>query len=348
MKKRLKLPNGFGSITCKSDGRRRKPYIVRKTIGGKQTTIGYFATYEEAISYLVECNKNPHIYSPSQITFSEMYHCMAAERFPKIAKSTQSNYKAAFKHCEALYDKRFVEIRISDLQGVIKNMSLQGVGYASQKKCRQLLHHIYSYAVKYEFIPPSADITRYIEIDKNKIIYPKKPFNVRQLNRVRALITDDNPLFKWAMCVVMACYAGPRPSEFINVLKSDVKLRQRFFVIRDSKTEAGRNRIVPISRKTLPYFEYWMSLPGKTLITDEQGNTLSYHKYRARFDKVMKASRCKHTPHECRHTCATWLDNKNANEVAVKKILGHACQGITQGVYTHKGLRELKQAIDLL
>ena len=146
----------------------------------------------------------------------------------------------------------------------------------------------------------------------------------------------------------MACYAGPRPSEFINVLKSDVKLRQRFFVIRDSKTEAGRNRIVPISRKTLPYFEYWMSLPGKTLITDEQGNTLSYHKYRARFDKVMKASRCKHTPHECRHTCATWLDNKNANEVAVKKILGHACQGITQGVYTHKGLRELKQAIDLL
>ena len=296
MKKRLKLPNGFGSITCKSDGRRRKPYIVRKTIGGKQTTIGYFATYEEAISYLVECNKNPHIYSPSQITFSEMYHCMAAERFPKIAKSTQSNYKAAFKHCEALYDKRFVEIRISDLQGVIKNMSLQGVGYASQKKCRQLLHHIYSYAVKYEFIPPSADITRYIEIDKNKIIYPKKPFNVRQLNRVRALITDDNPLFKWAMCVVMACYAGPRPSEFINVLKSDVKLRQRFFVIRDSKTEAGRNRIVPISRKTLPYFEYWMSLPGKTLITDEQGNTLSYHKYRARFDKVMKASRCKHTP----------------------------------------------------
>lgn len=41
MKKRLKLPNGFGSITCKSDGRRRKPYIVRKTIGGKQTTIGH-------------------------------------------------------------------------------------------------------------------------------------------------------------------------------------------------------------------------------------------------------------------------------------------------------------------
>lgn len=348
MNKRLKLPNGFGSITCRSDCRRRNPFVVRKTIGGKQTAIGYFATYEEAIAFLVEANKNPHIYSPSQITFSEMYHVMAAERFSKIAKTTQSNYKAAYKHCYELYDKRFVEIRISDLQCVIKNMSLQGVGYASQKKCRQLLHHIYSYAVKYEFIPPSADITRYIEIDKNKITYPKKPFNVRQLNRVRALITDDNPLSKWAMCVVMSCYAGPRPSEFISVLKTDVKLRQRFFVIRESKTEAGRNRIVPISRHTLPYFQYWMSLPGKTLIADTDGNKLSYHKYRALFDKVMTASRCNHTPHECRHTCATWLDNKGANEVATKKILGHACQGITQGVYTHKGLRELKKAIDLL
>lgn len=348
MKKRLKLPNGFGSITRKADGRRRKPYVVRKTIGGKQIAIGYFATYEEAIAFLVEANKNPHIYSPSQITFSEMYHCMAAERFLKIAKSTQSNYRAAYKHCEALYDKRFVELRISDLQDVIRVMSEKGVGYASQKKCRQLLHHVYSYAVKYEFISPSADITRYIDIDKNKTVYPKKPFNVRQLNRVRALITEDNPLSLWAMCVVMACYAGPRPSEFIHVLKTDVKLRQRFFVIRDSKTEAGRNRIVPIIKKTLPYFQHWMQMPGKTLISDETGNPLSYHQYRSRFDKVMKASRCQHTPHECRHTCATMLDNKNANEVAVKKILGHACQGITQGVYTHKGLRELKQAIDLL
>ena len=348
MKKRLKLPNGFGSITCKPDGRRRKPYIVRKTIGGKQTTIGYFATYEEAISYLVECNKNPHIYSPSQITFSEMYHCMAAERFPKIAKSTQSNYKAAFKHCEALYDKRFVEIRISDLQGLIKAMSAKGIGYASQKKCRQLLHHIYSYAVKYEFIQPSTDITRYIEIDKNKVIYPKKPFNIRQINRVKALITNDNSLMPWAMCVVMACYAGPRPSEFIHILKADVKLRQRFFVIRDSKTEAGRNRIVPISRKTLPYFEYWMSLPGKNLITKPDGNAMPYRTYRLRFKAVMKASRCKHTPHECRHTLATWLDNAGANELSIKRILGHTAKGVTQKVYTHKSIAQLRKAIDLI
>ena len=344
----MKLPNGFGSVTKRTDGNRRNPYIVRKTIQGKQTIIGSFATYAEAIAFLVEYNKNPHIYSPSQITFAELYHLMAAERYPKLAASTCNNYKAAFNHCSELADKPFVQLRISDLQGCIRAVSGKGIGYATQKKVRQLLHHIYSYAVKYEFIPASADVTRYIDLDKHKAKYPKNPFNTRQLNRVKALITDDNELGKWAMCVVMMCYCGTRPSEFIAIQKQDVKLRQRYFIVRDSKTEAGRNRMVPISRKTLPYFEHWMMQRGKSLIADEEGNQLNYHRFRSRFDNVMKASKCKHTPHECRHTCATWLDNKGANEVATKKILGHACQGITKSVYTHKGLRELKKAIDLL
>lgn len=322
-------------------------WTVRKTINGKQVQIGRFATYEEAIAFLADYNKNPYIYSPSQVTFGELYQLMRAERYPKLASSTRSNYEAAYKHCAALYNKRFADLRISDLQGCIKAMSAAGVGYASQKKCRQLLHHVYSYAVKYEFISPSADITRYIEIEKRRIVYPKKPFNTRQLNRVRALIEQQHELAPWAMCVVMMCYSGVRPSEFLAITKADVKLRQRFFVVRESKTEAGRNRLVPISRKTLPFFEYWLALPSKTLITSD-GKPLTYHQFRAHFGKVMAAAKCKHTPHECRHTTATNFNNKGANITSVKRILGHADKDVTTGVYTHKDIRQLKKAVDLL
>lgn len=51
--KRLKLPNGFGSITKKS-GRRRKPFEIRKWIDGKQKVIGYEVTYESALAFLCE------------------------------------------------------------------------------------------------------------------------------------------------------------------------------------------------------------------------------------------------------------------------------------------------------
>lgn len=348
MKKRLKLPNGFGSVVYYGDSNRRQPYVVKKTISGRQKIIGQFSTYEEGLAFLVEYNKNPSLFSPSLITFSEVYDLMAAERFPKLAKTTCANYVAAYKHCQPLYRKKFAELKIGDLQQIIRNMSAAGTGYASQKKCRQLLHHMYTYAVKYEIIPPTADISQYIDIDQRVVVYPKKPFNTRQINRIKALANTDEPLSPWAMAVVMMIYSGPRSGEFLSVLKSDVKLQQRYYVIRESKTAAGRNRAVPISRKVLPYFKYWMERPGKTLIADDKGNKLNYHKFRSLFDKVMAETRCKHTPHECRHTCATMLDDAGANETAVKRILGHASHGVTKGVYTHKSLHELKRAIDLL
>ena len=61
--KRLKLPNGFGSITKKS-GRRRRPYEIRKFIDGRQKVIGYETTYESALAFLCEYNKNPLLFSP--------------------------------------------------------------------------------------------------------------------------------------------------------------------------------------------------------------------------------------------------------------------------------------------
>ena len=348
MQKRLKLPNGFGSISYYCDKRRRKPYVAKKYIAGKQKPVGYFESYEAALAYLVAYNRDPSLFNASEITFAEVYRLWAAEHYPKIAKSTAANYTAAYKHCQPLYDKRFVALKISDLQAVIRAMSRAKVGYASQKKCRQLLHNLYTYAVKYEIIAASADISKYIDIDKKRIVYPKSPFNTRQLNRVKKLAESSKPLSCWAKVVVMMIYSGVRPSEMLAVKKCDVKLKQRYFIVRESKTEAGENRAVPISRKALPYYQLWMQEPGKTLITDDDGEQLSYHRFRARFDNVMDTTNCHHTPHECRHTCATMLDNAGANDTAVKRILGHASQGVTKGVYTHKSLHELKKAIDMI
>ena len=86
--KKLKLPNGFGSISYYGDHRRR-PYVVKKYIDGKQKQIGYFATYEDALAYLVAYNKNPSLFNPSEITFSEIFKLWSAEHFPKKQKPRQ-------------------------------------------------------------------------------------------------------------------------------------------------------------------------------------------------------------------------------------------------------------------
>ena len=73
---------------------------------------------------------------------------------------------------------------------------------------------------------------------------------------------------------------------------------------------------------------------------------MDYEQFHRRFDKVMKTLKMHHTPHECRHTCASMLDSTGASDTACRMILGHARPGITKGVYTHKALADLRKAID--
>jgi hypothetical protein len=217
--KRLKLPNGFGSI-IHLHGNRRRPWAVLKTINGKPKYIGYFTTYAEALIFLSDCNKDPSIYSPSLITFSETYQLEIAERKAKITSTTAKNYNVIFGYCEPLHNRSLISLKVTDLQSIIKKLSDSGIGHATQKKVRQLFHNIYNYAIKYQIIPPTADISRFVDIDLPKRTKTKKTFNTRQLNRVKALADSNDPLAPYAMIVMMMCYGGPRPSEFLAVEKT--------------------------------------------------------------------------------------------------------------------------------
>lgn len=334
----MKLPNGFGSIV-KLSGNRRKPYAVRRH--GKY--LAYFATHDEALIYLADVNKQPDIVG-SELTFAEIYRLEMAEHTVKISPKTVNGYKSAYQHCKDLWPMKIKDIKVSDLQAVIAGC---GTGQPTQKKVRQIMHNVYRYAVKYQLISATADLSGYVDIDKLKRKYKKVPFNTRQLNRVKQIADSNDVLAPWAKCIVMMCYCGARPSEFLAILKADVKLKSRYFLVRDSKTEAGRNRMVPISRKVISYYEWWLSQDGRTLVAVD-GKQVSYSRFLKLFYRVCDIARCKHKPHECRHTCATWLDDKGANKLSIKRILGHATTDITDGVYTHKSLAQLKKAIDLL
>lgn len=62
----------------------------------------------------------------------------------------------------------------------------------------------------------------------------------------------------------------------------------------------------------------------------------------------MTVINCSHSTHDCRHTLATLLDKYGASPTAIRAILGHKHGDITTKVYTHKELRELRKAIELL
>lgn len=66
----MKLPNGYGTV-YKLTGNRRRPWVVKKTIDGRQKPLGYFTTREEAFSFLVSVNR---MTPEREVTFSAVYH----------------------------------------------------------------------------------------------------------------------------------------------------------------------------------------------------------------------------------------------------------------------------------
>lgn len=168
---------------------------------------------------MADCNKDPSIYLPSLITFGEAYQLEMAERKAKIASVTVKNYEVIFGYCKPLHNKPLTSLKVADLQAVIKTVR-QRYWPCYTEKVRQLYHNIYNYAVKYQIIPPTADISRFVDVDLPKRNKIKQPFNTRQLNRVKALADSNDPLAPYAMIVIMMCYSGPRPSEFLAVEKT--------------------------------------------------------------------------------------------------------------------------------
>lgn len=93
----MRLPNGYGSVV-KMSGKRRKPYMVRKTIGwhldetkGRQIQdfqiIGYAETRAEGLRMLAEYNQNPYDVNVAKVTFSEVYERWSKYKYPIISDS---------------------------------------------------------------------------------------------------------------------------------------------------------------------------------------------------------------------------------------------------------------------
>ena len=73
---------------------------------------------------------------------------------------------------------------------------------------------------------------------------------------------------------------------------------------------------------------------------------MTYDKYRGRFKKVMNRLKMNHHPHETRHTFITKAKSCNVDEYILKLIVGHAIEDITEKVYTHRTIEQLRTEME--
>ena len=340
----MRKPNGYGSIK-KLSGNRRRPFVFVISVNGRQKPVEYFATQVEAEIYQADYNKF-HFHrslSGHQITLAELYYRWLPAHTANTApsQSTLDSYSNSFKHLGPLHYEPFQSLKYADYQKIIDSMRKSGLSYSSCKKVRSLISLLEKYAVKIELI--NKCYAPLLSIGKNKAVRPHRPFSRQKINRFWAHINGPG-----VDTVLILLYTGMRVGEMLALQKADVNLRQGYIRITKSKTVSGI-RTIPIHHRIHPLIIARMHSPGLYLIADQAGKPYSYSRYCDIWKRIMTEIHADgHTTHDCRHTVATLLDNAGANETAKRRILGHAGGDVTERVYTHKGIRQLRKCIELL
>lgn len=343
----MKLPNGYGSI-YRLKGIRRNPYrvvisqgysIVDDKLKLKRTTLGYYPTKKEALAALTIYHENPYDINADKITFEELYNKWSEDHFKTLSnKSSMRTYRAAFNHSKPIHKMRFKDIRPNHLEGVIENAE---VGDATKSRMKSMYNLMYRYAIKYDIIDKNyAELCNSVKVEKKNI---KVPFTIEEIHQLWDIVET----VPFADMVLVGIYTGFRPIELATIKTENVHLDEGY-IMGGTKTKAGKDRIVPIHPQIEPLIKKRYAENNEFLFSDynmftREISPLTYDKYRGRFRKVMSAANMHHTPHETRHTFITQAKYCKVNEYILKRIIGHEINDVTEAIYTHRSIEELKK-----
>ena len=236
---------------------------------------------------------------------------------------------------EHLNDYPLSELRTLHYQDIIDQMETT----STARTFTNVVKMIYSFALENDIV--EKDYSEFIDIPKGKVGREKVPYTIEEINTLWE--KQGNPTID---VLLILLYSGMRISELLEMEIANVNFKERY-MIGGKKTDAGRNRIIPIHKKIAPLIK--KRLNNETyLFETTTGKSLHYATYLVRVHKVFEELNFNHTLHETRHTFVSQCDRLGINPISIKRIVGHSTkQDITNDTYTHKNIDDLIQAIDL-
>jgi integrase len=336
----MKLANGSGSIICldKTGKKRRKPWAVRITAGwqdGKQQRkyIGYYATQADAIVALAEYHKNHIDFDVSKLTLDDVYQRWTRQIEKNVSASVLENHRMCYLRLGSLAKKQIRSIKTTHLQDWMDNVPLKP---STKGKLKSTLSQLFAFAESNDMVQKNyaKHIVVHGKIEKSGAI-----FTTEELKTLW-----DNSHLEAVQDVLILVYTGMRIGEALSIRKETINLEERY-MIGGSKSEAGRDRVIPIHKAILPFIEERYNR-GKYLIYNRTNDVLSYSGMKERYRTLMKKFEMNHKIHDTRKTAVSLMHSSGIQMEVIRIIVGHSGKGVTESVYLFKEASELVEAID--
>lgn len=234
-----------------------------------------------------------------------------------------------------LHEKKFRELRTADFQSVLDQSSARS--HSALSKLKQLITQMSQWAIRQELI--TTNFASFVKLPEQT----KKEKEIFTDADIEKLKKDGSQAAK---IVLMLIYTGMRIGELFTLQKENV---YEAYVIGGEKTEAGRNRIIPIRSEGRAYFaEFKKRASGDLLITGYDGQKIMANfRRRDYYPLLERLGISKKTPHATRHTFASWAVANNIRPELLQKMLGHADYSTTANIYEHFNIDQLVEAVDV-
>ena len=339
----MRNENGFGSIVCldKTGKKRRKPWAVRITTGwkgGKQQRkyVGYYKTQTEALVALAEYHKNGVDVDLSKLTLDEVWQRWI-ERLEKkqLSDSTMRTHKSAYTRLGKLLQMPMKDIKTVHLQNWMDGVDAKP---GTKGKFKSTMSQLYDFAGQNDIV--TKNYAKYIEVNG-------------KVEKTGSIFTDDEIKLLWdnrdevaARDLLILIYTGMRIGEMLQVHREHINFEEGY-IIGGNKTEAGKNRVIPLHNKIIPLVKQQLG-DNNWLVQSKRGVAMSYTSALERFNKLFDKLGFTHKIHDTRKTAVSLMHTSGIPMETIRVIVGHSGKGVTELVYLYKQPKELVEVINTI
>lgn len=359
--RKKRLPNGFGQISKIKGQNLRKPYRAMVTEGKNEygkpiskllSPVAYFETYNEAYAALMKYHQDPKI-ANRDMTMMELFEEWSKTHSKDLStEKTMNNYTFAWDYVSDVYNMRVRDVKYKAIQTIIESANKEGKPATSgiKFKIKMVLNMLFDYALKLELV--DKNYARIYDLPKDVKKSAKKTDNEHFAFSDKELdILWNNSNDKNVAMIIVQCYTGWRPGELIKINLSDIDL-EKWTMRGGAKTEAGIDRMIPIHSKIRRLVERQYrdacEIGSDTLMFNKDLSPMIYQHYHYRFYCVLKQLGIDkaHRPHDPRKTFVTNAKRFGMDEYAIKRIVGHKIDDITESIYTERSMEWLREEIE--
>lgn len=356
-RKRRQRANGEGAVI-----KRGKTYSIRITTGWKLVDgravqkfaeKGGFKTQREALEYAPTLRADasrPKGVDYSKILFRELYDKFIERHAKRVSRSTLNCYTSAYKYYDDLYDIPFADLNTEDWQLCIDDCP-KGIRTKQNMKALGTLMYKLAAELRVFGVNTKTDFASLVWLGKDDT-ESRQPFTSEELEKIKKAVANGVPYADW---ILSMCYTGFRPSEFL-ALRKDAFDAEQWTLRGGAKTDAGKNRIVPIHPRIRPIIAQRMLMSGEFIFADPSGAPFTINHFReACFYPALAAAGIQpvpdgtfkpdRTPYSTRHTFATLMKGVTGADKDKAALMGHTSYEMTMH-YQHEDYESLRKIIE--